>query len=49
MSKKTAVISAGLIALICAAMVIGSTFALFAVNRSSEIAVTTGGVDISAA
>lgn len=48
MSKKTAVISAGLIALLCAALIIGSTFALFAVNRSSEIAVTTGSVDISA-
>lgn len=48
MSKKTAIISAGLIALLCAALIIGSTFALFAVNRSSEIAVTTGSVDISA-
>lgn len=48
MSKKKAIISAGLIALLCAAVIVGSTFALFAVTRSSDVAVTTGSVDISA-
>ena len=47
MSKKKAIISAGLIALLCAAVIVGSTFALFAVTRSSDVAVTTGSVDIS--
>lgn len=48
MTKKKAIVSAALIALLCAAVIVGSTFALFAVSRSSEIAVTTGSVDISA-
>ena len=48
MSKKKTIISAGLIALLCAAVIVGSTFALFAVTRSSDVAVTTGSVDISA-
>lgn len=48
MSKKKAIISAALIALLCAAVIVGSTFALFAVTRSSDVAVTTGSVDISA-
>ena len=48
-TKKAAILSAGLIALLCVAVIAGATFALFGVSRENEIVVSTGSVDVSAA
>ncbi len=47
-TKRTALITAGLTIMLCAAVIVGSTFALFGVNKSREVTVTTGSVNLSA-
>lgn len=47
-SKRTALLTAGLTVLLCAAIIVGATFALFGTQKQREVTVTTGSVDIAA-
>lgn len=47
-TKRKAILTASLILVLCAALVVGATFALFGTSWNKDITVTTGNVSISA-
>ncbi len=47
-TRKTALLTAGLTIALCAAVIVGSTFAIFGASTTREVTVTTGSVDVSA-
>ena len=48
-TKRNAILAAVLVLVLCAALVVGATFALFGTSWNKDITVTTGNVSIKAA